>query len=425
MVLTEKRTREDLEDTLVNTKHQLSQLASSEYSLTDQLRSLEQQRQIERELFEKEKRDLMHQNERMLQRISEEKSSLAAKLHSDYEQSILEMTHKFDCSVQEVERNVRKSLHLEFQQDKFHSIRTMELKTTNDIKSALAEERRLHQLEMTKIKNTYLDREDQTSKDLVLLEELHGRKVSQLESEILHFQERAEYIEQLYESEKIQDAKLIENVRLQSVQTLKSLEDQSKKAEDQERRIVQIQNDLQQSKSMEAKYREKMGELLEENRIQRMQLLNLQKQFDIDSAHASTWKNASKESEISLNSYNSALRIAHEEVLMLENENKRILEENVRLKSALSYADKIVYGTNSNSSSYASNGDDGKGGLRRSSKDNSVISSTSRKSVNRTQSPSPWKPPAGHTAGLKDKQRFSTHNHLKDFMPKPSTPAVF
>lgn len=60
---------------------------------------------------------------------------------------------------------------------------------------------------------------------------------------------------------------------------------------------------------------------------------------------AESWKIASKESELSLTSYETSLSIANEEIKILENNYKRLEDENKRLKDALYYADTIVYGT--------------------------------------------------------------------------------
>lgn len=59
---------------------------------------------------------------------------------------------------------------------------------------------------------------------------------------------------------------------------------------------------------------------------------------------ANSWRTASKESELSLSSYDTSLKIAREELLMVERNYARVSDENTRLKEALQYADKVVYG---------------------------------------------------------------------------------
>jgi hypothetical protein len=73
--------------------------------------------------------------------------------------------------------------------------------------------------------------------------------------------------------------------------------------------------------------------------------LNLQRQCGVDAALAESWKIASRESELSLTSYETSLSIANEEIKILENNYQRVEDENKRLKEALYYADSIVYGT--------------------------------------------------------------------------------
>ena len=59
---------------------------------------------------------------------------------------------------------------------------------------------------------------------------------------------------------------------------------------------------------------------------------------------ANSWRTASKESELSLASYDTSLKIAREELMMVERNYERVYEENRRLKEALRYADNVVYG---------------------------------------------------------------------------------
>ena len=59
---------------------------------------------------------------------------------------------------------------------------------------------------------------------------------------------------------------------------------------------------------------------------------------------ANSWRTASEESSLSLASYDTSLRIAREELLMLERNYERVRDENRKLKQALEYADNVVYG---------------------------------------------------------------------------------
>lgn len=101
---------------------------------------------------------------------------------------------------------------------------------------------------------------------------------------------------------------------------------------------------MQESRARESLYREKLSAALEENRVQHAEISELRRQSCSDAALAQSWRSASKETELSLSSYEASLRIAREEVSMLEHTLKRLEDENVRLKEALRYADKIVYG---------------------------------------------------------------------------------
>lgn len=78
--------------------------------------------------------------------------------------------------------------------------------------------------------------------------------------------------------------------------------------------------------------------------VQRAEYIKIQKQCENDAAMANSWRTASKESELSLASYDTSLKIAREELMMVERNYARVQDENRRLKEALQYADNVVYG---------------------------------------------------------------------------------
>lgn len=59
---------------------------------------------------------------------------------------------------------------------------------------------------------------------------------------------------------------------------------------------------------------------------------------------ANSWRTTAKESELSVASYDTSLKIAREELVMVERNYERVQDENRRLKQALQYADNVVYG---------------------------------------------------------------------------------
>jgi uncharacterized protein YciW len=78
--------------------------------------------------------------------------------------------------------------------------------------------------------------------------------------------------------------------------------------------------------------------------LQRAEFISIQRQCENDAAMAHSWRTASKESELSLASYDTSLKIAREELMMVERNYSRVQDENRRLKEALQYADQVVYG---------------------------------------------------------------------------------
>jgi hypothetical protein len=121
--------------------------------------------------------------------------------------------------------------------------------------------------------------------------------------------------------------------------------------------VLQAHDEVQQARARESLYREKLSVALEENRVQHAEISELRRQCDSCAALSESWRAASKESALSLSSYEASLRIAREEAAMLEHSLRRLEDENIRLKDALRYADKIVYGEKSGFSSAAKKSD--------------------------------------------------------------------
>jgi uncharacterized protein YciW len=64
---------------------------------------------------------------------------------------------------------------------------------------------------------------------------------------------------------------------------------------------------------------------------------------------ANSWRTASHETSLSLASYETSLKIAREELIMLERNYERVQDENKKLREALQYADKVIYGPSQHS----------------------------------------------------------------------------
>jgi hypothetical protein len=412
ILMKEKSYRVQGESVEVELRNKLNFYESNYYAMETELKHIQNQNLLDRTSFQREKEDLIRIHDANMKKLMSDKEALVSKMLEESSQRISEMNSKFDNTVKDMEQTVRHNVIKEMNNEKMMSMSAVERKYAKLMDEVRAEERRNAQIEIDKIRKTYAQREQQTVQDLQLLEELHASKVNALEREVLHFQQRSENIERLYEQSKMVEANEAEKIRKQSEYTLHMSEDMGNRMKELEGSLHQALSELQESRIVESKYRSKLSEALEENRIQRAQYLDLQKQCDIDSATVHVWKNATHESKVSLSSYETCLRIAQEEIVMLENEIKRIQDENLRLKSALTYADKIVYGKSA--SSVATTSEVGVSKSRKSSFAGSAISTPINrdKSINvsvRSISPSPWKPPAGFS----NSKRF--HRSSDDF----------
>ena len=122
------------------------------------------------------------------------------------------------------------------------------------------------------------------------------------------------------------------------------MEEHAQRAQELHSELVSAHRELQESKVRESSYREQLTRSLTSAKLIQAELIEAKQQATSGSAQAFQWRNANKESDLSLAAAETAVRIARDEIVMLEHHVKRVERENVELKNELQRADRLVYG---------------------------------------------------------------------------------
>lgn len=308
----------------------------------DRLKKLLNDRQTH---MKAEKDKLERSHEKQLDDLREEYEEKLASAKSDINRKLEQMKQRYESAQKELEASASQAVRQQLEAEKMLALNSMQKQCTADINEVKLSEKKKWEAEIAKIHATYKEREQQTMSDLQQLEQLHAEQLRQLQNEVSMYRERAVAAEEMIAGAHASCAKGAESSR-RIAETQKQTIDSNVKQMEELRLILQrTQDALQECMTKESQFRHQLSVALEENKVQRAELIAAQRQAAEEHAQAVSWKKVCKESEISIRSYDASLKIAQEEIYMLENNIQRLTEENRSLKASLQYADKVVYGT--------------------------------------------------------------------------------
>ena len=295
--------------------------------------------------WEREKGALVADYEARTARISVDREEQAAKAQSELRAKIAELNFNFESTVKNMEKGSIETLRQELEGIRLRDLTAARKHSALEVEAVRSEERKSGVREVEQVRATFRERERQTSEDLGQLERLHGERVSRLEKKYDALKQKLEEAEGRAKKASGLASKGSADVRKLASSQLKQAEEQAKRAEVLFAQLSEAQQELQTSRVREAAYRDQLGRVLEEARLQRAQLLEAQRQLSSGSLQTYKWQRAAKEADVTQASAASSLQIAREEIGMLEHEMARLREANWNLSRGLERADKLVYGT--------------------------------------------------------------------------------
>lgn len=319
--------------------------------VTTKCHRLEAELLRERDAAVLENKSLAADNDRLRREISLNVDKIGAirqesesKANQSLSATIERMNSKFSDTIQEIERTSYESAKKKLDVQKMQELAAMQIECNRQIEAIRAQNKLTSASEIETLKRNYKTREEQTMMDLKHLESLHSRRVDELESAIVVWRTRAEKAEESAANAMMCAARGSEAERASAEDTMRQLESHASNVENLQIALQRKHEELMESRSREASYREHLNRAIEECRVQRAQNLDSLRQSSCDGAQAVHWKRVAQEVELNLTASNTSLQIARDEAAMLENEVQRLTSQNRSLQEALDRADKIVYG---------------------------------------------------------------------------------
>lgn len=325
-------------------RKELFELTSRNRTLEYEFNKIKESATLENIALAAENERLRTENKQMTDklRLLREESSLTTE--KTLSATVDQMNSRFTETVQSIEKSAYETAKKKFDVQRMQELAAMQMECNKQIETIRLQSKAASEKELDMLRKNYENREQQTMLDLKQLEQLHALRISELEKTLVAWRGRAEKAEENAASALLSAAKGSEASRLAAVDTIRQLEHHADNVESLQTALQQKHDELLESRSREATYREHLNRSIEECRIQRAQNLDSLRQASCDAAQAAHWKRAAQELELSLGAANTSLQIARDEAMMLENEVSRLNSQNLSLQEALDRADKIVYG---------------------------------------------------------------------------------
>lgn len=362
-------------------QNELASLRDKFSTLQIEATRLKKESELDRMTFEKEQKHLLQESQRTITALQEEKERILVQTSHDLRDKMAEMNDRMQKSLQSIRDSEMETMRQEMEGQRIRSLAELHKKCQHEIELVRTEERKLAAIEMENIRSAFLSREHQTAEDLIQLEKLHSTRVAQLEQTITGLKaEKKALSEQLHvASQEAQHGSALVQRGASEMQA--RMEEYAARAEGLHRDLLEAHREIQEGKVREASYRDQLSRALTQSRLQHAELLEAKQQAAAGSAQAFQWRNATKESDLSIAAAETSLRIARDEVAMLEHHLRRVEEENAELKSELQRSDRLIYGTKMTHPSTGGGGSGGGGGYSDRENTNAILLNASTASA--------------------------------------------
>jgi hypothetical protein len=326
----------------------------------------------ERALWEQEQSRLTSELDSLSRRLHEEVSKSNTRVRSFMASEMVSVTQEYELKLEYLKASTTQSVRAMYEKELIAELAriTEQKNTEREAALAKAEQRRVRDVEQTR--ELFLVRERETAEDLLKLQEVHSRRIGELEHAVGNEKLRAhEAVTQVTEELKGR-VQVLERLRKELDACRANTEESHVLVQGLQEKLEKALAEVQRAKAHENAMRDSLGRALEERRVERTQLVTLQRQLADMRSDGEKWKRIASESSahtgalkvrsdmsklhvcVSVrreanmfncrNSMQAELDINVEEVAMLEHENQRVKRECELLRNELSKADRIVYG---------------------------------------------------------------------------------
>ena len=294
--------------------------------------------------WERERKLITTDAETQRNKMNKEREEFSTQAQVTLRSKLSELNLRFDSRIKEMEASITETIRQQEESRRLQEISVIKKQCEKDIETSRTEERRSRAREVDNLKISFKERERETAEDLAQLENLHSERLKRLENANKALSKKIEVAEfEMNQAKELAQRGSVE-VRLQASQHMQEAEEATAKAESLLLQATSLRRELQESRVREATYREQLNHSLEENRLQRAEMLESQKQAQTAASEALLWRKQAEEVDMSHSTSATTLQVAKDEIRMLEHELSRIKEDNYALQQSLIRAEKIVYG---------------------------------------------------------------------------------
>ena len=243
---------------------------------------------MESQRWQKEKTSMMAESERCIDELTRERDALLMKCQEEVRSKVLELSGRFEDTVKDIEGSVVETYRREFEAEKFRAVSQVQKQCAKDIESVRSDERRAAAREVENVRRVFLDREKQTSEDLLELEKLHNERIAGFESKIASLQRKLEGSEAIVRELRQQlDGVVTETKYGQDVYS-KNLGEHMHRGQILTIQLKEAHAEIQASKARETEYRNRLTKAIEETRIQHAELIEVKRQSSEAAAEVCT-----------------------------------------------------------------------------------------------------------------------------------------
>ncbi len=344
LLLKETSSRERAEAHEVTMRQEVTSLREQTQRQQAEISRLHSVHLADTEHWERERQLIRVDADAQRKRVERQQEEFANKAQVDLRTKLADLTLKFDSRVKEMEESITETVRQQEEGRRLQEVQVVVKQCERDIETNRTEERRSRVREVESLRSAFKDRERQTAEDLVQLEQLHNERLHRLELQNEALIKKVEIADkEAQEARQLAQRGSVE-VRLQATQHMQQAETATQKAETLVLQSSALRRELQESRVREGTYREQLSKALDDNRLQRAELLDTQKQLQTTTSEGYMWRKQAQEADMTHTTGATTIQIARDEISMLEHELARVKEDNYALQNSLHKAEKLVYG---------------------------------------------------------------------------------
>ncbi len=292
--------------------------------------------------WERERKLVRQESDDFLKKVEKERLDNATQSQMQIRSKLSELQLKFDSRLQEAELLIKETARQEHEGLRIKDIAVLEKRYEKEIQLARTEEKKARAREVENLKAIFRSDERQTAEDLAQLEQLHTERVRRLESQVEALNSKLIAAEQVAQNATELANKGSVEVRKQAAEHVKQAKAAMKKADGLAEQLHKAHQEIQECRVRESSYRDQLSKSLEDNRVQRAELLEAKKQATEAAAEAFQYKKMSVDHGTDGNA--TALHVARNEITFLESELEKARADNHALQVSANRHEKLLYG---------------------------------------------------------------------------------